>query len=548
MIKKYIATLCVCVFALSFGIVSKAQGNARLENRLVDAVSLLNSGDISSARDILLSLSTLSPEDDAVFYYLGMCDVAIGNMQDAEVNLSKAVALDGHNYWYKYRLAAIYSATGKPEKTIELYESLLKDYPKKTELYYSLVNLYANQNQVDKVLNALSEIESISGKNEMVTLARYDVLMSLDKSGEAYKALEEYNNEYTSPQILAAMGDYQLSEYNDTLALKFYDEALSYDSGCATALLGKAEAYRIMRKFPEFLRCASSLMSSPDIPVRPKVQYMGTILSHVDAQFMSTYRSQLDSVINACVKSHPTDTSAIEMAGTYYYNTSRKDLAGEFFEKNIELQPGSRYARAMYVQFLAYTGEYEKLATESEEAYQLFPDELAFLDMKSIAYYNLQDFESLVRENERIIKTAPKDTSVVLRAYANIGDAYHLLGETRKAYASYEKALKINPEYAPVLNNYAYYLSEEGRKLKKAYLMSKITVAQEPDNATYLDTFGWILFLQGKAMEAKPFFKHAMLHGGKESQTVLQHYAEVLYALGEDELARTYENMANKLK
>jgi tetratricopeptide (TPR) repeat protein len=69
-------------------------------------------------------------------------------------------------------------------------------------------------------------------------------------------------------------------------------------------------------------------------------------------------------------------------------------------------------------------------------------------------------------------------------------------------------------------------------------------VEAEPDNATYLDTFAWILHLQGKDLEAKPFFKHAMLYGGKDSAVMLDHYAEVLYSLGEYDLARSYWNQA----
>ena len=76
--------------------------------------------------------------------------------------------------------------------------------------------------------------------------------------------------------------------------------------------------------------------------------------------------------------------------------------------------------------------------------------------------------------------------------------------------------------------------------------MSKKTIEAEPDNPTYLDTFGWILYLQGKALEAKPFFKHAMLYGGKESVVVMDHYAEVLYALKEYDLAFVYWNLALK--
>ena len=74
--------------------------------------------------------------------------------------------------------------------------------------------------------------------------------------------------------------------------------------------------------------------------------------------------------------------------------------------------------------------------------------------------------------------------------------------------------------------------------------MSKKTIEAEPDNSTYLDTYGWILYLQGKAADAKPVFKHAMLYGGKDSAVILDHYAEVLYALEEYDLAFVYWNLS----
>ena len=74
--------------------------------------------------------------------------------------------------------------------------------------------------------------------------------------------------------------------------------------------------------------------------------------------------------------------------------------------------------------------------------------------------------------------------------------------------------------------------------------MSRKTIEAEPDNATYLDTYAWILYLMGKADEAKPLFKRAMLYGGKDSPVILDHYAEVLYELEEYDMAFIYWNMA----
>ena len=52
------------------------------------------------------------------------------------------------------------------------------------------------------------------------------------------------------------------------------------------------------------------------------------------------------------------------------------------------------------------------------------------------------------------------------------------------------------------------------------------------------------MYLRGELTEAKSFFKSAMLYGGKDSAVILDHYADVLYALKEYDLAFIYWNLA----
>ena len=155
-----------------------------------------------------------------------------------------------------------------------------------------------------------------------------------------------------------------------------------------------------------------------------------------------------------------------------------------------------------------------------------------------------EDHPTVLSECETLIKMQPGDTAQIVTCLSIIGDTLHSMGDWRKAYKTYEKALKLDPRNCPVLNNYAYYLSQQRRRLCKAERMSKITIDEQPDNATYLDTYGWILFIRGKAEKAKPYFKHAMIYGGKDSAVVLMHYALVLEALGEEDLASYYRNLA----
>ena len=516
------------------------------ESMLVDAVQAYDSGDTDAAMARLSVITGAFPDNDAAHYYLGLCHVRKNDADAALSEFQAASRLDPSNYWYRDRLATLYAMTGQDDLAVEVYEGLMKDFPRKIDLYYAVVNLYARQNRLDKVVETLDDIETMVGRDEQTALARYDILMHQNKTEEAFALLEDLNDEYPSPQILSMMGDARLSDYEDSLAMSYYDRALELDSEYAPALLGKSEVYRIRRSFDGFFETLGRFAYGTSIPAQMKSSYLSNLTNQMDGRFFQTFKSQLDTLFETGVRTHPADSSMLLAAGTYFYRTDRRDRGVELFKANSSLYPEDFNARAMYIQSLSYNEDWDALLEASEAAYAAFPSEPAFLNMRVMAYYNLGDMTSVIRESTRMSEAFKDNPEVVVQALSTIGDSYHQLDNEKEAFKAYEKALKINPKYAPVLNNYAYYLSLTGKNLSKAAAMSKITVEQEPDNATYLDTYGWILHLQKKSQEAKTYFKHAMLYGGKDSATILDHYAEVLYALGEYDLAKVYWDQAVK--
>ena len=130
-------------------------------------------------------------------------------------------------------------------------------------------------------------------------------------------------------------------------------------------------------------------------------------------------------------------------------------------------------ASADFVEFLMYAEDWEALSQEGRKAFDRFPQETAFLEMASVGDFNLKEYDRVLQLCEKVLEVAPGDSSKTLRAWSTIGDIWHQKGDAKKSYKAYDKALKINPDYIYVLNNYAYYLSVEGKSLKKAYNMSK---------------------------------------------------------------------------
>ncbi|MBQ5980069.1 MAG: tetratricopeptide repeat protein [Bacteroidales bacterium] len=549
-LKRIIASLLIAASAMAAvpGIAQDKKAGKTEENRVIDAVAAIDAQQFKEAEALLGSITATDPSNDAAWYYLGLCHLYKNNVKDAQTALKKASELDPSNYWYKDRLAIAYSMTGEDDLTIATYEDLLKEFPKKNEIYFSLVNLYLKQNQFDKALAAMDQIETVFGKNENVTTTRYDILLRQNKPEEALKTLEDYNKEFSSPFVLTKLGDHTMAEYKDSVALAYYQEALDIQSDYMPALLGEAEVYRVRRNYDEFFSAISRFVDNEETIPQAKAQYLSMLLQRSEPRFIRNFQPRIDSLYEGFVLRHPSDSSALKATGMYYYATERVDKAKSYLKRNMDTHPGSLDATATYVQFLGYLSDWDTLGPAADSAMVRFPKETAFLELKNVACYNKQDWQGIIDNSKRMISIAPGDTAVTVPALANIGDMYHEMGNEVEAFRYYKQVLKISPNYAPTLNNYAYYLALKGKSLKKACAMSKKTIEKEPDNATYLDTYGWILHLLGKDHDAKAVFKHALIYGAKDSATSLEHYAEVLESLGETDLAKVYRTQAANKK
>ena len=540
---RYILPVILALLLSSFDSLSQNRIEKTLDNMLLDAVDSFNSGDYSEAEKTLVDILTVDKSYDAAWYYMGNLYIVAEDVESANTCFANAVALDPKNYWYRYRHAQVNKYISAPA-AIEMYEKLIEDFPKRSDLYWEMVVLYVSEARYEDALETLHKVETIFGPTEELAVYAYRLYYTMERVDEGLEYLRNFNAKYSSPQVLTILADNEMSMYNDTLALKYYSEALEIDSNFPAALSGKAEVYRMLRRYDEFFPALNRYVECQAAFVEDKTMYLSAIVEKSDPRFVRRYILQLDSTMHKLAQVHPEDSLVYNLRGQFYYYIGRNDEALEQFQECALKYPDSYNATVGYLQFLMYVGKWQELSEESRKAFQKFPNEPALLETTCLAEYNLANYDKVLEICKEVLQITPNDSSIVLNAWSTMGDVYYLSGDSKNAYKAYDNALKIDPENAYVLNNYAYYLSVEGRDLKRAYQMSRKTVTADPDNATYLDTFGWILYLRGEYLEAKSFFKQAMLYGGKDSAVILDHYADVLYALKDYDLAFVYWNLA----
>jgi Tfp pilus assembly protein PilF len=140
--------------------------------------------------------------------------------------------------------------------------------------------------------------------------------------------------------------------------------------------------------------------------------------------------------------------------------------------------------------------------------------------------------EEAVKPLKKAYELNPKDLNT-LSSLALTLDGLHRYQESDSLY---EKGLKQDSSSALLFNNYGYSLAERGLQLHRALEMSKQAVAAEPDNAAYLDTYGWIFFRLEKYEDAALYIEKSIATG-KASSVVHEHLGDVYLKLGQKQKA-----------
>jgi len=518
-----------------------AQG---IDNIMLDAVEKYQAGQYKAAKDQLHTLSQAAPGNDAVWYYLALCEAEMGEVASAVAHMTKAASIDPGNYWYRQRLALLYAASGNVAKEIEIFEALKKDFPKKAyNISFDLVNLYIEAERFDDALAALDDVERISGVDEQSLRVRFDIYRNSGRDDEAAAIAEEFCREQPSAQMLTLLGDLHMDYDRHAEALDCYTKALAMDSDYVPALLGKSEVYRVTKQMDEYFGSMREFMSSPAVSVQSKCMYINNAVKAIDPRAMQSMLDGFDSIVLSASQVHPTDSTMLTTAARYSLATGRPEKAEAFLLWCADADPSSLGREVNYVAFLEYMEQWARLRERAEQDFARFGD-TGFLDYAISAAISQDDYDGAIGYAHTILKNSQKGSPAQVVAWAVIGDMNYLNGSKSKAFRAYEKVLSMEPGYYPVLNNYAYYLATSRGCLKKAEKMAAKAVELAPTEATYLDTYGWILHLRKKDAEARPVFQRAMGYGGKESAVMLDHYAEVLFSLGEYSLAKEYWKQA----
>ena len=487
----------------------------------------------------------IDPNNAAAAYELSIIALNANDFQNAELYSRKAYTLNPDNEWYAIIFVESLQRNKKPGEAIKIYQKLIKNLPDRTDIYYDFADCYLRMNKPVDAIEIYNELEKKIGINAELSLQKEKIYVRM---GKLEKAVEEINKLIaTAPdeaKYYGILAELYAANNRDVEAVDTYQKALKMDPDNAYINLSLSEYYRQKRDYAKGFIYLEKAFNSEELDIDSKVKIL--LSYYVVSEKSEELKSQSLSLCEMLIKAHPKDAKAYSIAGDFYYRDKKLEKAKEYFSKAVELDK-SKYV--IWNQLLIIESElqqFQEMIKHGKEAVELFPNEPTVYLLLGIAYLQEKNpTEALVVLNQG--KNMINDNKPLLgQFWANIGDAYYRTKQMNLSDEAYEEALKINPNDTYVLNNYAYYLSLRNEKLDKAEEMSKKSNEIDRDNASYNDTYGWILYGLGKYEDAKLWLEKAIANGASENAVILEHLGDVQYKLKNTDIAMDYWIKAKK--
>lgn len=502
-----------------------------------EGLNLKTAGKFDAAFDAFNHCLAIDSTASPVLYELSSFYIQLNRPEKAVDMLKRAVANSADNFTYRMALATISRNLGMYGEAAEEYEKLVKSYPGKPELNYYLAEALTQEGEIGKAIDAYNALESSIGMNEALSMQKYKLYNSLEQSDAAFKEIENLAAKYPmEARYQIILGDLHL-EKNDTIkARAYYQKAHEIDPSNPYYIVSMANYYEATGNKEAAETQIRNALVNEKLDVDTKVGILSRYILKLQQTQKDTDSS--NALFQTLLEQHPEDTELKQMYGSLLLSQGKTDEARFQFQLITEMEPENAAAWQQLLNMALKAENIEEVVRICTKCQELFPDAPEYYFYLGIAYYQQEKYQEALNTYYAGIDIIPAENARLKSDfYGQIGDIYYQMKQMEQTYKSYDEALKYNENNIVVLNNYAYFLSLDKKDLKKAERMSAQCIKLEPDNATYLDTYAWIFFVQGSYTLAKIYIESALEKDKTKSPELVDHYGDILYMTGEKDKA-----------
>ena len=536
------AWLCLCILMLC-GCTSVKKASQRQQGRpqlsyndgqrfkyfYLEAVNQQNLGNYDAAFDLYRHCLDIDPNAAEVYFALSAYYAELDADSTSLALMQKAVDLDSDNDIYLERLGITHINANQFSEAAQCYEQLFQRDKSRSDALGVLLQLYNQQRDYDKMIVTLNRMEQVDGSSEQITLSKmrvYAMLGDKDRELEELQQLAEKHPNDLNYRVM--MGNWLLQNSRADEALQEYEHVLATEPDNQAAQVSMLDYYRAVGEDSLANVQQERLLVNPKTSLDTKISLMRQVVAENEQNGGDS--TQVIAVFRRILAEPQHDSDMLELYAAYMQlKKMPQDSINQVWREALRLTPDNAGVRLQLAQALWADEAYGDVAQLCEEGTEYNPDEIGFYYFLGLSYLQKDDDDATLDAMRRGVSQIDEDSNpdIVSDFYAIMGDVLHRKGLDQEAFAAYDSCLQYKPDNYGCLNNYAYYLSLRNEDLQKAEQMSYRTIKAEPTNATFLDTYAWILFQQERYTEAAIYMEQVLQNDSVPSVDVLEHAGDV---------------------
>ncbi|MEM6726369.1 MAG: tetratricopeptide repeat protein, partial [Bacteroidota bacterium] len=504
----------------------------KIQEAFIEATKEKLLGNYEDAIYLFNQVLNKDKQNHAARYELAQLYFAGKKIGDAINQIEKALEQDDQNEWYNLLYAHLLEESGRYEDAAKTFDRLVQLDPTNDEYYSEKAFLLTKANLLEEAIKTYDQLERKLGINEELSSRKHGLYLTIGDKEKAGLELEKLSDRYprnTRYMIMLAEHYEKTGKKDEAAAL--YQKVVELNPDEPNANLALAESYKAQGQHVKYLELMQPIFSNPDIEidlkVREMIQYIEPVSEQVDPELTKVVLNISESITEA----HPDQAKAFSLNGDLLFHAGQSAKAIASYKEATQLDKSVFTLWQQIFLIRAEQGQFEELLEETEEALDYFPNQPLVYFFSGLAHVQTDKPDDAIGFFEEALLMVGSNLGLKEEIYFQLGSTYHELEEHDQSDQAFEKLLVINPNNALTLNNYSYFLSERGKDLDRAAEMSKKANELLPDRASFMDTYGWILYKQQKYKEALKWIEKAYNVGGDTDPEILENYGDVLFQL-----------------
>lgn len=466
----------------------------------------------------------------AAHYELAVMLLETGASDSALYHSQLAATLVPENIWYKLLLVDIYEQRYNRKAVASTWESIVATQPDHKEYYLQLANAYLQIGDADHAIDALNRMEKRWGMSEEVTLQKQKIWKSAGKPQNAIRELEKLAKSMPEDTRYSAMVAESYMQQKDYKSAKpYYDKIAQQHPDDEYIHISLANYYKLTGAPQQAIKELSTGFRNPGLSCIDKIQILTSF--YTNEEFYDTYAPATFDLVDTIVRYCDDSSSYALFYADILMRRDRSEEALPWIRLYLR-SDSSQYEAWEALLICEWSADDSALEYDATLVKTLFPFHTLPYYLLAVKAHNRKDYDTAITLMERCQKMGFRNGYLESDCYEILGSAYYETGQVEKAWKCFDRCLQLQPDQIYVLNNYAYYLSEQPdvtpEQLAKAEQMSRKTIEKEPDNATFLDTYAWILHKMHRDREALSYMKRAIEKDTQQSETLQKHYQVIL--------------------